>query len=438
MRPYMMDKLADPAFHYVNGALHAERVPLARIAAEIGTPFYCYSAASLRRSYRAFAQALSQLPATICFGVKANSNPAVLAVLAREGAGADVVSEGEIRAALLAGMPGARIVFSGVGKTRAELAYALSAGVGQINVESEPELTLLSAVARETGKRAAVALRINPNVDAKTHHKITTGRKQDKFGIAMDRIAAVYSMAQTMPGIAPHGLAIHIGSQLLSLDPYRRAFRKVAACVAALRGAGLAVTSLDLGGGIGIAYRDETPISFAAYAALASEILGSLGCALLFEPGRAIAGHAGVLVSSVLYVKEGAERPIAVVDAAMNDLIRPALYDAYHPVVPLRKSARGAAADMDVVGPVCETADTFAIARRLPALADGDFVAFGSVGAYGAVMSSQYNSRPLVPEVLVDGDRYATVRARPGYEAMLAQYRLPDWLENGRSKRGAA
>ncbi len=433
-----MDRLVDPAFLYVNGMLHAESVALARIAAEVGTPFYCYSAASLRRSYRALAQALSQLPATICFGVKANSNPAVLAVLAREGAGADVVSEGEIRKARLAGIPAGRIVFSGVGKTRAELAYALAAGIGQINVESEPELALLASVAQEAGKRAAVALRINPNVDAKTHHKITTGRKQDKFGIAMDRIAETYATAHAMPGIEAKGLAIHIGSQLLSHDPYRLAFKKIAACVRSLRQAGHAISSLDLGGGIGIAYRNEVPIEFADYAALVGEIIGPLGCDLVFEPGRALAGNAGVLVSTVLYVKPGAERPIAVVDAAMNDLIRPALYDADHPVIPLREPRNRPELEMDVVGPVCETGDTFAVGRRLPALAPGDLVAFGGAGAYGAVMSSQYNSRPLVPEVLVDGDRFAVVRARPGYDAMLAQYHVPAWLESDRLKRGAA
>jgi diaminopimelate decarboxylase len=436
----MPDRLADPAFSYVNGTLHAEAVALARIAAEVGTPFYCYAAASLRRSYRALAAALTQLPATICYGVKANSNPAVIRVLADEGAGADVVSEGEIRMAQAAGVPAGRIVFSGVGKTRAELAFALEAGVGQINVESEPELDLLGAVAAETGRRAAVAFRVNPNVDAKTHHKITTGRKQDKFGIAIGRVGDLYARAGAMPGITPVGIAVHIGSQLLSLDPYRSAFRKLAACVRELRAAGLTVTSLDLGGGIGITYRNETPIAFRDYAALVGELIGPLGCNLFFEPGRALVGNAGLLVSSIIYHKSGAERPILVVDAAMNDLIRPALYDAYHPIVPVRESPGRDIREFDVVGPVCETGDTFAVQRRMADMHQGELIAFGGAGAYGAVMSSQYNSRPLIPEVLVDGDRFSVVRERPSFGAMLSQYRIPDWLQAGaaRQKRGAA
>jgi diaminopimelate decarboxylase len=429
----------DPAFSYSGGMLHVEAVPLARMAAAVGTPFYCYSAASLRRSYRALAAALSHLPATICFGVKANSNPAVIRVLGQEGAGADVVSEGEIRCVLAAGIPAERLVFSGVGKTRRELAFALEVGLGQINIESEPELEQLASVTRDSGRKVAVALRVNPNVDAKTHHKITTGRKQDKFGIAIDRLEAMYRRAAELPRIEPAGIAIHIGSQLLSLDPYRRAFKKAAACVQRLRAAGLAVGSIDLGGGLGIRYRDETPIAFGDYAALVDEIIAPLGCRLLFEPGRALVGNAGILASSVIYVKQGAERPIVVVDGAMNDLIRPALYDAYHPIIPVREAPGGERIVMDVVGPVCETGDTFAIERPLPALSTGDLLAFGGAGAYGAVMSSQYNSRPLVPEVLVDGDRFAVVRARPGYEAMMAQYRMPEWLESGaQRRRGAA
>ncbi len=436
----MLDRLADPAFAYVNGALHADGVALARIAAEVGTPFYCYSATSLRRSYRALAAALRQMPATVCYGVKANSNPAVIRVLAQEGAGADVVSEGEIRKALAAGVPAARIVFSGVGKTQSELAFALAAGVGQINVESEPELDLLANVVRNSGRRATVAFRVNPNVDAKTHHKITTGRKQDKFGIAIDRAGEIYARASKLPGIAPVGIAVHIGSQLLSLDPYRNAFKKVAACVRSLRAAGLTVTSLDLGGGIGITYRNELPIPFGDYAALVAELVAPLGCHIFFEPGRALVGNAGLLVSSIIYHKQGAERPILVVDAAMNDLIRPALYDAYHPIVPLREVPSREIKEFDVVGPVCETGDTFAVQRRMPDMIQGELIAFGGAGAYGAVMSSQYNSRPLVPEVLVDGERFAMVRARPSYEAMLSQYRIPEWLEAGAGsqKRGAA
>jgi diaminopimelate decarboxylase len=443
--PPKLDRLAEPAFAYVKGSLQAEGVPLARIAAEVGTPFYCYSAAALRRNYRALAQALSHLPATICYGVKANSNPAVIAVLAQEGAGADVVSEGEIRKALAAGVPAGRIVFSGVGKSRAEIAYALDAGIRQINVESEPELAAVSEVAEARGRRATVAVRVNPHVDARSHHKITTGRRQDKFGIPIDRAVEVYRAAAGLPGVEPVGIAIHIGSQLLSLDPYRRAFRTVAKCVAELRAAGLTVKSVDLGGGIGITYRDEVPIRFRDYAALVGEVVAPLGCDLVFEPGRALVGNAGILVASVAYVKEGADRPIVVLDAAMNDLIRPALYDAYHPIVPLEERAAEDARPRnimlaDVVGPICETGDTFAVERPLPPLAAGDHVAVGGAGAYGAVMSSQYNSRPLAPEVLVDGDRFAIVRGRPGYDEMLSRYRIPDWLEakTVRLERGAA
>ncbi len=445
MAPPKLDRLAEPAFAYVKGSLQAEGVPLARIAAEVGTPFYCYSAGSLRRNYRALANALTHLPATICFGVKANSNPAVIAVLAQEGAGADVVSEGEIRQALAAGVPASRIVFSGVGKTRGEIAYALQAGIGQINIESEPELEAVGAVANALGLRATVAIRINPNVDARTHHKITTGRRQDKFGIPIDRIVDIYRRAAATPGIEPVGIAIHIGSQLLSLDPYRRAFKKVAKCVAELRAAGLTVKSLDLGGGIGITYRDEVPISLKDYADLVGEVVAPLGCEMVFEPGRALVGISGILVASVIYVKEGADRPIVVLDTAMNDLIRPALYEAYHPIVPLKEGRAGEVMIADVVGPICETGDTFATERPLAAVAAGDHVAVGSAGAYGAVMSSEYNTRPLVPEVLVDGDRFAIVRSRPSYDEMLAQFSIPEWLKSGsrrdrqgRLERGAA
>jgi len=436
MAPPKLDRLADPAFAYVKGSLAAEGVPLARIAAEIGTPFYCYSAAALRRAYRQLANALTHLPATICYGVKANSNPAVIAVLAQEGAGADVVSEGEIRKALAAGVPASHIVFSGVGKTRAELAFALDAGIRQINVESEPELEALSDVAQKQGARAKVAIRVNPNVDARTHHKITTGRRQDKFGISIDRTLEVYRAAAALPGIEPVGIAIHIGSQLLSLDPYRRAFKKVAKCVAELRAAGLTVKSIDLGGGIGITYREEVPIPFKDYADLVGEVVGPLGCDIVIEPGRAMVGNAGILVASIIYVKDGADRPIVVIDAAMNDLIRPALYDAYHPIVPLKEPRGREFMFADIVGPICETSDTFATERPLAVVAQGDHVAVGGAGAYGAVMSSQYNSRPLAPEVLVDGDRFAVIRDRPGYDEMLSHYRIPDWLKAGPERRG--
>jgi diaminopimelate decarboxylase len=433
----MADSPTDPAFRYRNGALAAENVRLADIAAAVGTPFYVYSAGALRRSYRAFAQALTHLNATICYGVKANSNLAVISVLAAEGAGADVVSEGEIRRALAAGVASRRIVFSGVGKTAAELDYALSAGVGQINVESEAEIDMLDAAARARGLRAVCAIRVNPHVDAKSHTKITTGRKQDKFGIALDGIGPVYARASRLKGLKVVGLAVHIGSQLLSLDPYRAAFAKLARAVEALRAAGHSVERLDLGGGLGIRYRDEDAPALAAYAQVVAETVGGLGCALMFEPGRALVGTAGMLVARVVLTKDGGERPIVVLDAAMNDLIRPTLYGAYHPLLPLREPNRAALAAADIVGPICESGDTFAQARPLPALAAGDLVAFGSAGAYGAVMASTYNSRPLVPEVLVDNEKFALIRPRQTYEDMLGQDRLPSWLKGPETDRSA-
>lgn len=431
----MADSPTDPAFQYRNGALAAERVALADIAAEIGTPFYVYSAGALRRSYRAFAAAVTQFNGTICYGVKANSNLAVIRVLASEGAGADVVSEGEVRRALAAGVPPQRIVFSGVGKTRAELDHALAAGVGQINVESEAEIDLLDAAARARGVRVDCAIRVNPNVDAKSHTKISTGRKQDKFGIALDAIGPAYARASRLAGLNPVGLAVHIGSQLLSLDPYRAAFAKLAGAVRDLRAAGLAVSRLDLGGGIGVRYKDETTPDLAAYARMVAETVGGLGCELMFEPGRALVGTAGMLVARVVLTKDGGERPIVVLDAAMNDLIRPTLYGAYHPILPLREPNEWAARAMDVVGPICESGDTFAQARDLPSLAAGDLVAFGSAGAYGAVMASTYNSRPLVPEVLVDNEKFALIRPRQTYEDMLGRDRIPSWLSGSEPAR---
>jgi diaminopimelate decarboxylase len=372
--------------------------------------------------------------------LKANSNLAVIRTFAQEGAGADVVSEGELRRALAAGVPRDRIVFSGVGKTAAELAFALDTGIAQLNVESEPELRLLSEVAVARGRVARVAIRVNPDVDAATHHKIATGRKQDKFGIDIARLGAVFAEAAELPGIEPVGVAVHIGSQLLSLAPYRAAFERVAAAVRALRDAGFTVDSLDLGGGVGIVYRDEAPPRFAEYAAIVAETVGPLGCDLVFEPGRALVGNAGVLVSTVLYVKQGGDRPIVVVDAGMNDLKRPAMYGAYHAIVTVREPADGGTAEADVVGPICETGDTFATARPLPPVAAGDLVAFGSAGAYGAVMASYYNSRQLVPEVLVSGDRFALVRTRPSFDDIIGMDTIPDWLDASpvRIAQGAA
>ena len=418
-------------FSYRDGELHAEGVPLARIAAAVGTPFYVYSAAALTARYRAFAEAFAPAPPLICYAVKANSNLAVLSLFAGLGAGADVVSEGELRRALAAGIPPQRIVFSGVGKTREELHAALAAGIHQINVESIAELNRLSAVATARSATAPVVIRVNPDVDALTHAKITTGRKENKFGIDIEDAAAAYRLAGTLPGIAPLGLAVHIGSQLVTLDPFRQAFERLAELVLELRASGLAVRRLDLGGGLGVSYHGERPPEPAAYAALVRRTFGTLGLDLAVEPGRALSGPAGLLVARVVHVKEGATKRFVILDAAMNDLIRPALYEAWHDIVPVRLPAAGAVSSpVDVVGPVCETGDSFAAGRDLPPLAEDDLVALTGAGAYGAVMSSTYNSRLLVPEVLVGGDRFDVVRARPSYDALLGLDTVPDWLSD--------
>ncbi|MGH7114978.1 MAG: diaminopimelate decarboxylase [Stellaceae bacterium] len=417
-------------FVHRGGELHAEGVPIRQIAATIGTPFYVYSAAAFAAAYGAFAEAFAAERALICYAVKANSNLAVLRLFAGLGAGADVVSEGELRRALAAGMPPERIVFSGVGKTAEEMAAALAAGLHQINVESVPELHRLSAVAIKLGVTAPVALRVNPDVDALTHAKIATGKKENKFGIDIGEAAAAYRLAASLPGIAPLGLAVHIGSQLLDLAPYRRAFARLAQLACELRASGLAVSRVDLGGGVGIRYRDESPPAVADYAKLVGEIFAPLDLAVTLEPGRALAGPAGLLVAKVLYVKKGADKRFVILDAAMNDLIRPALYDAWHDLVTVRLPPPAAPlSPADVVGPVCETADTFAIDRQLPPLEAGELVAFTAAGAYGAVMSSTYNSRLLVPEVMVAGHRFAVIRARPSYDAMLSLDTIPDWLD---------
>lgn len=435
----MTDRVPSPDFSYSGGSLCAEGLALSGIAAEVGTPFYCYSLAGLTRNYRALESALAGLPATICYALKANSNQAVIAAFAKMGAGADVVSGGELRRALAAGIPAGRIVFSGVGKTREEIALALRSGILQLNAESEAELDAISAAAVEAGVAARVSLRINPDIDARTHDKISTGRKQDKFGIAIDRTVPAYARATALPNLAPAGLAVHIGSQLLSLAPYRAAFGRLAEQVRALRAAGHTVRCLDLGGGVGITYRDEAPPRFEDYAATVRDTVGDLDCDLMFEPGRSMVGNAGILVARVLYVKDGGVRPIAVVDAAMNDLARPAMYGAYHTVVPVTQPQKSPDwVEMDIVGPICESGDTFAVARSLPPLAPGDLVAFGSAGAYGSVMSSAYNSRPPAPEVLVSGDRFAIVRARQTVEDMIRPDTVPDWLEAPPAIEGAA
>lgn len=416
------------AFAYKNGALACEDVPLARIAEAVGTPVYVYSSTALEAQYRAFTDAFAGQTARVCFAVKANSNQAVIRTFAALGAGADVLSEGELRRALAAGVPAEKVVFSGVGKSQGEMAFALNSGVGQINVESLPELRQLSAVATRLGKTAHIAVRVNPDVDAKTHAKITTGKKENKFGIDYDVAPAVYAEAAKLPGIKALGIAVHIGSQLLDLAPFRDAFVLIADLAQRLRAEGHDIRRLDLGGGLGIPYRDETPPPPAAYAAVVKETVGHLGCELTFEPGRLLVGNAGVLVSRVLYVKDGSDRRFVIVDAAMNDLMRPALYEAWHDIRPLTEPAKGASvAPVDVVGPVCETTDIFAKDRILPPLAADDLVAFGSAGAYGAVMASDYNSRPLVPEVLVKGGDYAVIRPRQSYEDMLGRDHLAPW-----------
>ena len=430
-------------FRYRGGQLHAEDVPIAEIAAAVGTPFYLYSAARLAALYDRFAGAFAPEKPLICFAVKANSNLAVLRVLAGLGAGADVVSEGELHRALAAGIPPQRIIFSGVGKTHGELEAALAVDIHQINVESIAELRRLSAVATARGATAPVAIRVNPDVDALTHAKIATGKKGNKFGIDSDEVNDAYRQAASLPAVEPVGLAVHIGSQAGGgLEPFREAFERLAELIIELRRDGLSVRRVDLGGGLGIRYHTETPPDPAEYARLAKTVFGPLDVALACEPGRVLCGPAGLLIARVIYVKEGASKRFVVLDAAMNDLIRPALYEAWHDIVPVRfPAARDVLSPADVVGPVCETGDTFATDRDLPPLAEGDLVALTDAGAYGAVMSSTYNSRLLVPEVMASEGRFAVIRARPSYENLLALDTIPNWLGDPAEaplRRGAA
>ena len=416
-------------FYYRNGRLHAEDVALDTLADAVGTPFYCYSSGALEAAYGAFARAVSDLPALICYALKANPNVAVVRSFARLGAGADVVSEGELRRALAAGVAPDKIVFAGVGKTAREMAFGLETGILQFNVESLPELELLSRVARDKGVAAPVALRLNPDVDARTHAGIATGEAENKFGIDLGRIRAVLVRAAELPGISIEGLAVHIGSQLTEVEPYRAAFERVAGLYRELKQAGLGLRRLDLGGGLGIRYRDETPLDLDAYAAAVRKAVAGLDAQLVFEPGRFLVGNAGVMVTRVLYVKPGAERSFLVVDAAMNDLMRPSLYDAWHEIVPVAAPAPGAGtAPVDVVGPICETTDTFARQRPMPPTAAGELLAFRSSGAYAAAMGSTYNCRLPAPEVMVRGGDYAVVRVRPDHAELIAQDRMPDWL----------
>ena len=420
-------------FQYQNGELHAEAVAIARIAEDVGTPFYCYSTATLERHYRVFEDAVQGLDATICYAVKANSNVAVIATLAGLGAGADVVSTGEMKRALVAGIPASRIIFSGVGKTADELAQALKAGVIQINVESAPELETLSGVASSLGLEASVAVRVNPDIDALTHEKIATGKSENKFGVDWRAAPGVYARAAELPGVRVTGVAVHIGSQILDLEPFRRAYERIAELVETLRADGHGIGHLDLGGGLGIPYEDEQPPSPEEYGAMVKSIVGGLGCRIFFEPGRLIAGNAGILVTRVVRVKQGTERTFVIVDAAMNDLMRPSLYNARHAIQPVTEPGAGAnTADVEVpwevVGPICETGDTFGRLGPMPEPAEGDLLAVRTAGAYGAVMSSAYNSRALVPEVMVNGGDFAVIRERITVDDMLARETLPDWL----------
>lgn len=418
-------------FEYRDGQLFAEDVAVSEIAASVGTPFYCYSSATLTRHYTVFAKALAPVGARICYAVKANSNLAVIRTLADLGAGADVVSEGELRRALAAGVAPADVVFSGVGKTRAEMVYALSVGIGQFNVESEPELESLSDAAKARGTEAVVAFRVNPDVDANTHEKISTGRKEDKFGIDIDLAPALYERASRMPHIRPLGIAVHIGSQLTTLDPFRAAFNRVGDLIRELRSSGLTVKRLDLGGGLGITYRDEAPPDPDAYAAVVAETTAGLDVELTVEPGRLLVGNAGILVAGVIFDKKTAAKRFIVVDAAMNDFIRPTLYNADHRVIPVRAPGAGAAlSSADVVGPVCETGDILAKEVPLPDLMPDDLLAIETAGAYGAVMSSTYNTRLPVAEIMVNADKFCVIRARPDYDALLSLDQMPIWLRD--------
>ena len=418
-------------FIYRNGVLHAEDVAITEIAASVGTPFYVYSQATLTRHFRVFDEALNGLKHLICYAMKANSNIAILKILGDLGAGMDVVSGGEYLRAKAAGVPGNRIVFSGVGKTREEMALAIKNGIRQFNVESETELKVLNEVALSLSAIAPITLRVNPDVDAKTHAKIATGKSENKFGIPIAKSQEVYALAASMEGIEVVGIDVHIGSQLTDLEPFRLAYEKVAELTKTLRQDGHNIRRLDLGGGLGIPYENsnQSPPTPEDYAKVIHETVGNLDCEIEIEPGRLLAGNAGLMISSVIYNKSGEGRDFMIVDAAMNDLIRPAMYEAYHEIIPvLESNAQSKTSDYDVVGPVCETGDTFAKKRTLTSVADGEMVAFRSAGAYGAVMASEYNTRPLIPEVLVHEDQFSIIRKRPSVESIIKRDLIPDWL----------
>ncbi|CUX44598.1 MULTISPECIES: diaminopimelate decarboxylase [Agrobacterium tumefaciens complex] len=419
-------------FGYIDGVLHAENVPVPEIAKAVGTPFYVYSTATLERHYKVFSGAFADVDAMVCYAMKANSNQAVLKTLAKLGAGIDVVSGGELRRALAAGVPASRIMFSGVGKTVAEMDYALDAGIYCFNIESEPELEVLNLRAVKAGKRAHVSFRINPDVDARTHAKISTGKKENKFGISYERARAVYAQAATLPGIEVTGIDMHIGSQITELQPFEDAFRLLRELVEALRTDGHTISHVDIGGGLGIPYRDDNnpPPLPDAYAHIVKNELKSLNCKIITEPGRLIVGNAGILVTEVIYVKDGGEKTFVIVDGAMNDLIRPTLYEAYHGIRPVVQPALDAPRiKADIVGPVCETGDYLALDREMAAPQPGDLIAVSSAGAYGAVQAGTYNSRLLVPEVLVKGDKFHVIRPRGTYEELIALDSVPVWLD---------
>lgn len=418
-------------FLYKDGKLYAEDVPVGDIAAAVGTPFYCYSTATLQRHFRMFDEALSGMDHLVCYAMKAASNQAILRTLAAEGAGMDVVSGGEYARAKAAGVPGDRIVFSGVGKTRDEIQAVLAGGIRQFNVESEPEMVVLSELAVAMGTVAPITIRVNPDVDAKTHAKIATGKSENKFGVPISRAEEVYALAAGLPGIKVIGIDVHIGSQLTDLAPFELAYQKIAELTRTLRAQGHEITRLDLGGGLGIPYTasNAPPPLPSDYGAMVKRVLGDLDCEIEIEPGRLIVGNAGILVSEVIYVKAGEDRAFLIVDAAMNDLIRPAMYEAHHDIVPLVEAAPGGQTTAyDVVGPICETGDTFAKNRELTPLAAGDLIAFRSSGAYGAVMASEYNTRPLVPEIMVKGDQFSVIRARPTFDEIINRDIIPPWM----------
>ncbi|WP_120497818.1 diaminopimelate decarboxylase [Kiloniella sp. EL199] len=419
------------AFEYRHGQLHVEDLPLEEIAQEVGTPFFCYSSQAMVNAYTSFADALAKagVKGTICYALKANSNQSVIQTLAKAGAGADVVSEGELRRALEAGVDPKKIVFAGVGKKPSEMAVGLKAGILQFNVESLPELEALSAVAQKMGITAPVAFRINPDVDAKTHAKISTGKAENKFGIDIPSVRNFVEQAKTLPNIAVESLAVHIGSQLTDASPFKDAFARLASLYKELQSAGLPLKRIDFGGGLGIQYKDETPPDLTEYAQAVSEAMQDLDAECIFEPGRFLVGNAGVLVTETIYVKDGTNRRFLIIDAAMNDLIRPSLYDAWHDITPLKQPLNDAAlTPCDIVGPICESGDTFATQRPLPEIEAGDLLAMESAGAYGAVMASSYNTRLNAPEILVKDDQYAIVRKRIDYDTLIKQDILPQWL----------